>query len=272
LGKISDALAKSNIGYTMPEAIDVDVSPLNESGFTFFEQTGMSFDSNSIDENIITLSKPYSFEAEQFKKLRTNILFPNTGRSPRSILVTSAVPGEGKSFVAANLSVSIANNIDKHVLLMDCDIRKPCIHSRFGFKNLPGLSEYLSGERTLESVFARTAVNRLAILPGGLPPANPSELLSSMRMTDLLKEIVARYRDRYIVIDAPPPQLCAETNAIARQVDGILLVIKYGSTKQDAINDLIDLFGKKNIIGVVFNEFDSKMSPYSYDSYYNKKS
>ncbi len=107
-------------------------------------KTDVLYDDNHIDKNMVTLLKPQSFEAEQFKILRTNLLFPSSGKSPRTIMVTSTVPDEGKSLIAANLSVSIAQSIQEHVLLIDCDIRRPCIHTQFGFGDVPGLSDHLS--------------------------------------------------------------------------------------------------------------------------------
>jgi len=207
---------------------------------TPFSKNKISYDSNNIDKNLVALLKPQSFENEQFKMLRTNLLFPSTGRSPRKILVTSAVPDEGKSFVAANLAISIAQSIQEHVLLIDCDIRRPCIHTQFGFGDVPGLSEYLFNG----------------------PPHNPSELLSSQRMSKLLEEVTERYRDRYIVIDSPPPKLTAETSAISRQVDGILLVVEYGSTPRQMVSDLIDMMGKEKILGIILNKLDMRFSSY----------
>ena len=105
------------------------------------------WDDAAIDRNLVALTDPHSPEAEQFKILRTNILFPLAGSSPRSILVTSAAPGEGKTFAAANLAISIALNINRHVLLIDADMRKPQLHKRFGFGSMPGLSDYLAEGR-----------------------------------------------------------------------------------------------------------------------------
>jgi len=274
VGKISDALEKSNFEY---DGVDEDKTASDKLAIKKFivnpspsENRHISFEYQKIDKNIVTISKPYGVESEQFKKLRTSILFPAAGKPPRSILITSAVPGEGKSFVAANLAVSIAQNIDKHVLLMDCDLRLPAIHSYFGFERGPGLSEYLSGEQALDTLFLKSAVDKLTILPGGGSVSNPSELLSSGQMSNLLKDVTARYRDRYIVIDAPPPQLTAETVAIASQVDGILLVIKHGTTKREQVIDLIDMLGKDKIMGVVLNQFNLQLPGYSYGSYYGK--
>ena len=183
----------------------------------------------SLDPNLITYHDPHSVEAEIFKILRTNILFPKAGHPAKSIMVTSAIPGDGKSFVAANLAISIAQGIEEHVLLMDCDMRRSSIHTSFGFDaGVPGLSDYLSGGRRLDSLLKKTVVEKLTILPGGPMPPNPSELISSQAMKDLLKEAKNRYADRYIIVDSPPPQLTAETTALAKHIDGIILVVKYG--------------------------------------------
>ena len=266
MGKIFDALEKSKKKHSNSIAAnqtpDNGVNGLPEKQDASFAWPEIFYNSNNIDKNLIALLKPQSFESEQFKMLRTNLLFPASGQAPRSIMVTSAVPGEGKSFVTANLAVSIAQSIQEHVLIIDCDIRRPCIHTQFGFGDASGLSEYLSDGTTLSSLICKTKVNKLSILPGGKPPHNPAELLSSQKMSKLLEEVKERYRDRYIVIDSPPPKLTAETSAISRQVDGILLVVEYGSTPRQMISDMIEVIGKEKILGVIFNKFDMRLSGY----------
>ena len=210
--------------------------------------------------------------------LRTSLLLPNSGIAPRSMMVTSVFPGEGKSFVAANLAVSIAQNIKEHVLLMECDIRKPCLHEMFGYNaNSQGLSEYLAEDIPLHSVLIKSRIRKLTILPGGQPPDNPSELLSSERMFGLLSEVQKRYSDRYIVIDSPPPHLTAEASALARQVDGIIVVIRYGDTPREAVIELLEKFESEKIIGIVLNQIDGMFAfPYDrrgyrkYRKYYSK--
>ena len=276
MGKIFDALEKSK---KKQKASVVSLKALDnaENGMRT-KQASPSvgkkalYDANKIDKNLFALLKPQSFEAEQFKILRTNLLFPVSGKSPRSIIVTSSVPDEGKSFVTANLAISIAQNIQDHVLIIDCDMRKPCIHSLFGFGNVPGLSEYLSHGTDLSSLLLKTKVNKLTILPAGKPPHNPSELMSSHQMSRLLEEVKVRYSDRYIIIDSPPPMLTAETTAISRQVDGILLVVKYGSTPRNMVSDLIEIMGKEKILGIILNKFDMRFSGYFGQGKYGKYS
>jgi exopolysaccharide/PEP-CTERM locus tyrosine autokinase len=241
-----------------------------------FVKTKVLYDENRIDENMVTLLKPQSFEAEQFKILRTNLLFPASGKSPRTIMVTSSMPDEGKSLISANLAISIAQSIQEHVLLIDCDIRRPRIHTQFGFVDVPGLSEHLSRGVPISSLLLKTIVDKLSILPGGRPPFNPSELMSSQQMSKLLQEVKYRYSDRFIVIDSPPPKLTAETSALSRQVDGILLVIEYGRTPREMISDLVNIIGKEKIIGVVFNKLDMRFANYyglgkykAYKKYYH---
>ena len=222
-----------------------------------------------VDRNLVALLDSQSFEAEQFKILRTNLLFPESGRSPRSVMVTSAAPEEGKSFVAANLAVSVARHVNWNVLLMDCDLRRPTLHRQFGFDNVPGLSDYLTNGMTLQSLLLKTGIDRLTILPAGKSPDNPSEVLSSDRMSALLNEVTERYHDRLIIIDSPPPRLAAESNALARLVDGIVVVVKYAATSRDNISDLMDRLGRDKVLGAVINRFEAR-SPLYRSKYYGK--
>ena len=221
---------------------------------------------HNIDPMLVTGLKPQSIESEQFRQLKNNILFPEKGNPPRCIMVTATSPGEGKSFVAANLAISIAQNIDEYVLLLDCDLRSPSIDSMFGFNHVQGLSEYLSQSKPLSSVLVKSFLNKLTLLPAGKIPPNPSELLSSEQMKRLIHEVKLRYSDRYIIIDTPPPYLTSETNAISRQVDGIIIVIQQGKTRKKDVLKLIDIYGREKIIGVVYN-FAKKRTGYGYGKY-----
>ena len=226
-----------------------------------------------MDQNLVSFFNPQSFEAEQFKILRSNLLYPVSGNPPRSVMVTSPMPGEGKSFVAANLAISVALNINRHVLLMDCDLRRPSIHTRFGFDDVPGLSNYLSNGTSLSDLLIRTSIDKLTILPGGRPPDNPSELLSSERMSELLAEATERYPDRLIILDSPPPTLTAETSVLARWVDGVVIVIKHGETPREGVSEVIEKIGREKIIGAIMNNFEVYSSRYSsryYRKYYGK--
>ena len=261
MGKIFDALEKSRQ--------EMDALQANPKKKTFAaDQAGQAEknipealslslpEQHNMDKNLITLLDPGSFESSHFKMLRTNLLFAEDMKPPATLLVTSAVPGEGKTFVSANLSVTFAQSINEHVLLLDCDVRRGMLHKVFGLGDNPGLSDHLSRAVPLEDLILKTGVDKLSLLPRGRLPDNPAELLSSKRMEGLIKEIRDRYDDRYIIIDFPPPNLAPETAALARHVDGILVVIKYRGTPRDLISDLIETVGKEKIVGVVVNWVD----------------
>jgi capsular exopolysaccharide synthesis family protein len=250
------------------------VWPAEGDNFLKGAPQAITYDEKAFDPNLVALLSPHSYEAEQFKILRTNILYPVAGDPPKSILLTSTGPEDGKTFAAANLAISIALNVNKHVLLIDADLRNPQLHQRFGFGNVPGLSNYLLEGRSLSSLLLKTRVDKLTLLPSGPPPVNPSELISSERMANLLTEVKARYSDRLIVIDAPPPRMAAETAVIARQVDGILIVVRYGRTLKEELADLIESVGKKKILGTLVNyaeTAESRYYGYKYGRSINKK-
>lgn len=282
MGKIFKALEKSGQSfenkYTKSEETDFSSHIDTESqGKEFKDEQNPGYGSEnissdkeiplqeSINKNLIILSKPYSAASEQFRLLKTNILFPAKGEPPRTIMITSPSPQDGKSFVSANLAISIAQSIDEFVLLMDCDLRKPSIHSLFGFdeSQTKGLSEYLSSGMSLSGLLKKTFINKLTILPGGSIPKNPAELLASDNMKRLLTEVKLRYVDRYILIDTPPPYMTSETNAIARYVDGIIIVVRQGKTRTKEVQDIIDIYGKDKILGVIHN-FAEKSVGYGY--------
>ena len=225
--------------------------------------------------SLVTLAKPKSFEAEQFKILRANLLFPKSGTPPQTILLTSAIPGEGKTFTAMNLAVSLAQNINSHVLLVDADIRKPEIHKRFGLRdNIKGLSDFLTRNVPISSLLVKTPLPNLTILPGGQATINPSELISSEKMKKLLTELSTRYSDRFVVIDAPPPKLAAETYALARFVEHIIPVVRSGRSNRELVEEMMNLLGRDKIHGVVLNCYDirntKRFGYHKYSEYYSR--
>ena len=240
-----------------------------------FYHQGKTKEPTRLHYSLITLGKPKSFEAEQFKILRANLLFPKSGKPPKTILLTSAVPGEGKTFTAINLAVSLAQNINSHVLLVDADIRKPEIHKRFGLgQNIYGLSDFLTQNMPIPSLLVKTPLSNLTILPGGQATINPSELISSDKMKSLLHELSTRYSDRFVVIDAPPPKLAAETYALARFVEHIIPVVRAERTNRELVEEMMTSLGRDKIQGVVLNCYDirntKRFGYHKYSGYYSK--
>jgi protein-tyrosine kinase len=216
----------------------------------------------AFDESLVTLLSPQGFEAEHFRMLKTRILYPVSGSPPRSLLITSVGQSDGKSFVAANLAISIAQNLSNPVLLIDCDLRKPSIHRLFGLGNVPGLSEYLRKTRNFQSLLQKTDVDRLYLLPAGSTPNNPSELLASERMVSLIKELMLRYRDLFILLDSPPVTVTAEPSVLARLASKVLLVIKYGKTRRSELQMVMDKLGKEKFLGGVINCYEHSLREY----------
>ncbi len=230
---------------------------------------------NNLDKNLVVHHEPMSYAAEQFRILRTQLMFPRNGPSPRTIMVTSAMQGEGKSFTASNLAVCMAQSINHHVLLIDCDMRRSSLGRIFGFGKVPGLSDYLAEKHTVDEILLKTPIDKLTLLPGGFLPTNPAELLSSRRMTDLLQELKERYSDRLIIIDTPPPQLAADANALTGQVDGILFVLRHFKSNRKHVERVVEKLGKENIIGLMLNYYDAPLQKlggygYGYGYYYGE--
>ena len=211
---------------------------------------------------------------EVFKILRSRILHPKDGKAvPKTIMITSATPKEGKSFITANLGISLAQGIDQHSLLVDCDLRRPSLAGLFGMKTGAGLVDYLQDEMQLADLICKTSLEKLSILPSGKPPLNPSELLSSTRMLALVEELSSRYEDRIIIFDTPPTLVAAETGVLAGQVDAVILVVRQGGAGRGEVQQLIDLIGTEQILGIVFNDWNTnafeKTLFKGYGNYYN---
>lgn len=272
MGKIFDALEKhkkditvkaERLHQTEPEQV---VSKKDEPAVT-----KKPFVSRGHNHKLVVLSAPETVDAENFKVLRGQVLFAKDRERPRTILVTSAFPGEGKSFVAANLGASIALGIDEHVLLVDCDMRRPSIHNMFGYGRGDGLYEYLIGEKALPDLFIKTKIKKLSLLPAGRSSQNPTELLGSKLMENFLEEVKGRYDDRFIIIDATPSQLTAETNVLAKHVDGVILVVMARKAPRQAIQRTVEDLGREKILGVVFNGYAEAHRNFLryYKKYYN---
>jgi protein-tyrosine kinase len=227
------------------------------------ERVSDSTQYGAVDNSLVALLKPRSYEAEQFKILRTNLLFPESGHPARCILITSAAPGDGKSFVSANLAISLALNQDRKVLLIDADVRRSEIHKIFGLNHVEkGICDFLAYQTPLISLLVKTSLKNLVILPAGKLMRNPAELQSLEKLPKLFEELAAHFGEYFIVIDSPPPKLASETGVLARLVDSIVIVMKSGVTKKEYVEETIDLLEKEKIAGIVFNWHDNRMSNY----------
>lgn len=211
-----------------------------------------------LDSKLVSYFAPTSMASEQFRRLRTYIIRPGMENSPKTILVTSTMAGEGKSLVSINLAITIATELHSHALIVDCDLRNPTLSRWFGFQEVKGLSDYLTGEASLPDLLVKTSLDKLSILPGGALQDNPTELIGSNKMKSLVADLKARYADRYIILDSSPLLATTEPSVLNEMVDGILLVIKSGDTPRESIQQALKLLDKKKIIGVVLNNMEFK--------------
>ena len=219
--------------------------------------------------DLLAASQPSSIIAETFRVIRTLLLMKIKERGLKTVLVTSSLPLEGKSFVASNLAVSVARDFDKYVLLVDADVKRPTLHEIFKAKSKVGLTEYLmNGHHKLDELIQSEILTKLSFLPAGSFHDNSSELLASQKMKQLMNEVKYRYDDRYIIIDSPPAQI-SETLALANIVDGVLLVVRAGYTAKKLVKKTVQVLGKDKILGVVLNQCN--VTPKAYYQYYTKQ-
>ncbi len=212
--------------------------------------------SSKWDERLLRAVNNEPVMSEMFKKLRSRILYHADGlEHPKTIMITSATPDEGKSFVSANLGISFAQGLDQYCLLVDCDLRTPSQARLFGLPGENGLVNFLRDSVGLEQLIKKTSIKKLSILPGGVAPVNPAELLSSVKMGRVVEELSMRYDDRIILFDTPPVLVAAESTVLSEHVDGVILVVRQNKSGRAQVKKIVDLIGQEKIIGVVFNDY-----------------
>ena len=221
---------------------------------------------------LITYEDPKSPISESYRSLRTNVTYAGVDKKIKSLLISSSQPGEGKSTTTANLAIAFAQ-LRNRTLLVDADLRKPVQHNVFGHPRGPGLSEYLVGEVTdLSSIIHQTKIEKLSILTaGGLPP-NPSELLGSSAMSELVDQLENEWD--MVLFDSPPIVAVTDASMISGEIDAIALVVKAGQTERTAVDRALDTIRnvKAPLIGAILNgaSQESLGGKYAYYySYYN---
>jgi capsular exopolysaccharide synthesis family protein len=219
-----------------------------------------------LDPHLVAAIQPASLAAEQYRSLRTRIKRAENGRAVRTIVVTSPAKGDGKSLTAANLALTMAQEFQHRVLLVDADLRRPTVHRLFGVPDGPGLSDVLLGAADLDHALLTLADHHLTLLPAGTPPSHPAELLGSASMRRVLDTLRTRF-DR-ILIDMPPVAPLADLHIVAPMADGLLMIVRAGVTPRPAIERALAGLDVSKVLGLVLNESGSQNSAeYSYEGY-----
>ncbi|HZW93818.1 MAG TPA: polysaccharide biosynthesis tyrosine autokinase [Candidatus Eremiobacteraceae bacterium] len=220
---------------------------------------------------LVTQVRPQSQMAESYRALRTSLLLSNLGAPPKVIMITSALPQEGKTTTSINCAVVLAQK-GVRVLLIDADLRRPSIHKTLGIGPRSGLSNVLTGSATLQQAIVRSSVlPNLSVLPAGTPPPNPAELLASANMRDVLEELRGQYD--HIVVDTPPALSVTDAVVLSPRADAIVLVIRSGQTTKQALRRSRDILMQVNakVSGVLLNAVDLSSPDYYYYYEYQGK-
>ncbi len=220
---------------------------------------------------LVTQARPQSQMAESYRALRTSLLLSTSGAPPKVILITSALPQEGKTTTSLNTAIVLAQK-GSRVLLIDADLRRPSVHKALKLGPRTGLSNVLTGSAQLHQATVRsTLVPTLFVLPAGTPPPNPAELLASSNMRDILNELREQYD--HIVIDTPPALSVTDAVILSTSADSVVLVIRSGQTTRQALRRARDLLVRVNarIAGVLLNAADLKSADYYYYYEYRGK-
>jgi succinoglycan biosynthesis transport protein ExoP len=232
----------------------------------------IQFDLRAADHCVKSVLDPLTIVGEQFRRLRTSVSLMQKQRGIRSILVASACPGEGKTFVACGLAGVLAQELGRRVLLIDADLRKPRAGRQIGMKGVlgaaAGLSEVLRGEADLMDSLAGSLNGDLFLLPAGKIPPNPSELLTSPVLETTLR--MAKDVFDWVVIDAPPILVLSDAAVVAPLCDAILLVVHAGVTPAKLVGEAARRLGREKICGTVVNRIRHIGSPYYYRYYHEK--
>lgn len=218
---------------------------------------------------LISANDPKSQVAEEYRKLKSTLVkLTKSDPLKNLIMVTSSISGEGKSIISLNLAISLAQEYDHTVLLVDADLRKPSLHRYLGIEAKTGLAQCILEGAELSQALVKVG-GKLTLLPAGREIFNPGELFSSQQVRELFTEIKNRYPDRYIIVDTPPILPFAETRSLSQIVDGVVFVVKEGFAPLPDINEAIDALKGSTVLGLIYNQASKQsVSSHYHSSYY----
>lgn len=272
MSRISEALSKSaDEKMAQKEEMPFPVSPPRPKKPPLEERLknriyiAKATDDSGIDPRMVTYFDPGAAISEQYRSLRTNILLNNLSRPLKTIAVCSSLQGEGKTVTAVNLAITMARDLDRTVLLVDCDLRGGIVHQLLAINPAIGLSDVLANGTALESAFCRTKINNLTVLPRGGIPHNPSELLSSKKMRRLLEELRAKFD--YVILDSSPVIPLTDGCVLGSQADGVIFIVRAHKTQRRLIKQAQNLLERVHakILGFVLTQTEDRLPEYTYN-------
>ncbi|MBN2704929.1 MAG: polysaccharide biosynthesis tyrosine autokinase [Deltaproteobacteria bacterium] len=193
--------------------------------------------------------------ADQVKIFRTQMLHRLLGIEGNSVLITSPGPGTGKTINAINVAISIAQEVDRTVLLIDANLRHPTVHKYFGISEEKGLADFLLGKAHIPDLMINPGINKLTVLPGGRPLLTSSEMLGAAKMAELVNEMKHRYEDRILVFDGPDILTNADALVFSRLVDGIIMVVEAEKTTRQEVREAVERLSGTRLLGTILNKF-----------------
>lgn len=225
-----------------------------------------------LDPEIIANNRCVAFfpnvpEVESYRVLRTQILQRTLDKGGNTLMVTSALPGEGKTLTAINLTFTIVKEFKQTVLLVDCDLRRQNIHKILGIPSEKGLVDYILDNCPLKDLIVWPGVEKMSLISGGKTIQGSSELLGSPRMKDLVAEMKTRYPDRYVIFDVPPVLSAADALAFSPLIDHVVMVVQAGLTPLPDIKKALEMLPQEKILGIALNRYEAPVKTY----YYQKK-
>jgi capsular exopolysaccharide synthesis family protein len=200
-----------------------------------------------------------------FDLLRTHVLQKMEENGWRTLAITSPTPESGKTVVAINLAMSIAQQTNKTAMLVDFDLRRPKVGAYLGIPMEKSLNDFLEGTASMQDVLVNPELPRMVVLPTRSPVRNSAETLSSRKVADLIKDLRERYKSRIVIFDLPPLLVADDALALLPQVDCVLMVVANGMSTRREIEDSLRLLPAANIIGTILNKADVELQPYYYD-------
>jgi protein-tyrosine kinase len=195
----------------------------------------------------------HPMEADAYRILRAQLLQRCKEKKANTLMVTSAMPGEGKTLTAINLAITIAKEFTNTVLLVDCDLRQQAIHNYFGYKSEKGLIDYILYDTPVPELMVWPGIEKLTVISGGRPNMGSSELLGSPRMREFVADMKSRYPDRYIIFDVPSFLTSADPMAFVPMVDQIVFAVRAGRTSVQDVRKALKMVPAEKVLGLVLN-------------------